>query len=60
MRFDTYCKTHEEYHVPDEEWKAALAAANGDEDDAISILLESGVDSVRADVTDFYAEVIYD
>jgi hypothetical protein len=35
MRFDTYCRTHEEYRVTDEEWEAALAAANGDEDDAI-------------------------
>jgi hypothetical protein len=60
MRFDTYCRTHEEYHVTDEEWEAALETANGDEDDAINILIESGVDSVRVDTTEFYAEVIYD
>ena len=60
MRFDTYCRTHEEYHVTDEEWKAALAEADGDEDDAINLLIESGAGSASVDVTEFFAEVIYD
>jgi hypothetical protein len=60
MRFDTYCRTHEEYHISDEEWEAALETANGDKDEAINTLIESGVDSVHVDVTDFYAEVIHD
>jgi hypothetical protein len=60
MRFDTYCRTHEEYHVTDEEWKAAMAAADGDEDDAINLLIESGVESTNVDVSEFFAEVMYD